>query len=210
MSRPVRLAYEGACYHTTCRGNARQAIVRDDQDRQAFLTRVGVSVDTSQVTLHVYVLMANHCHLVVETPRANLSAFMRHLNGSYAGYCNRRYQRVGHLYQGRFTAIVVEAENYLTGLSRYVHLNPMRRARVRQRPAEEKLRRLARSRWSSLGGYLHKQQRSPLVEYRLVLAGFGGDTERGRQRKVLREAMARDRGAKGQFARLQHVLLTPR
>jgi REP element-mobilizing transposase RayT len=143
---------------------------------------LGVSVDTYQVTLHVYVLMDNHFHLVVETPRANLSAFMRHLNVSYTGYFNRRYKRVGHLYQGRFKAIVVEAENYLTELSRYVHLNPIRLARVRQRSAEEKLRLLERYRWSSLGGYLHKQKRSPLVEYRLVLAGFGGDTERGRQR----------------------------
>jgi REP element-mobilizing transposase RayT len=182
MSRPLRLAYEGACYHTTCRGNARHAIFRDDQDRQAFSTRLGVSVDTYHVTLHVYVLLDNHCHLVGETPRANLSAFMRQLNVSYTGYFNRRYKRVGHLYQGRFTAIVVEAENYLTGLSRYVHLNPMRLARVRQRPAAEKLRLLARYRWSSVGGYLHKPQRSPLVEYQLVLAGFGGDTERGRRR----------------------------
>lgn len=90
MARPLRLVYAGAYYHVTCRGNARQAIFRDDQDRQAFLHRLGVSLDAYQVTLHVYVLMDNHFHLVVETPRANLSAFLRHFNVSYTGYFNRR------------------------------------------------------------------------------------------------------------------------
>jgi Transposase IS200 like len=136
--------------------------------------------ETYQVTLHVYVLMPNHFHLVVETPRANLSEFMRHFNVTYTGYFNRRHGRVGHLYQGRFQAFVVEAETYMTELSRYVHLNPIRVARFRQAPVGEKLRYLRGYRWSSLPGYLHTTKRSAVVEYRLVLAGFGGDHERGR------------------------------
>jgi REP element-mobilizing transposase RayT len=180
MARALRLAYAGAVYHVTCRGNARQPIFRDEHDRQAFVSRLGVSVATYQVTLHVYVLMPNHFHLVVETPRANLSEFMRHFNVTYTGYFNRRHGRVGHLYQGRFQAIVVEAETYLTELSRYVHLNPIRVARWRHVPVGEKLRYLRGYSWSSLPGYLTTAKRSAVMEYWLVLAGFGGDHERGR------------------------------
>ena len=181
MSRPLRVAYPGAFYHVTCRGNARQDIVRDDRDRQAFLNRLGIALDTYQVHLHTYVLMDNHFHLVVETPQANLSAFMRQFNVLYSGYFNRRYNRVGHLYQGRFKAIIVEAEVYLAELSRYVHLNPVRLQRLRKAPAEERLQTLKRYRWSSLAGYVNKQQRSPLVTYELALATFGGDTSQGRR-----------------------------
>jgi putative transposase len=125
--------------------------------------------------------MTNHFHLVVETPQANLSAFMRQFNVLYTGYFNRRHRRVGHLYQGRFKAIVVEAEAYLTTLSRYVHLNPIRIQAVRQQDAEAQLQLLKRYRWSSLTGYINKQQRSPLLTYALVLASFGGDTTQGRR-----------------------------
>ena len=91
MTRPLRIAYPGAFYHVTCRGNARQAIVRDDRDRQAFLNRLGIALDTHHVALHAYVLMTNHFHLVVETPQANLSAFMRQFNVVYRGSFNRRH-----------------------------------------------------------------------------------------------------------------------
>ena len=114
MTRPLRIAYPGAFYHVTCRGNARQDIVRDDRDRHAFLNRLGIALETHQVLLHCYVLMTNHFHLVVETPQANLSAFMRQFNVLYSGYFNRRHHWVGHLYQGRFKAILVEAEVYLS------------------------------------------------------------------------------------------------
>jgi len=126
MARALRIAYPGALYHVTCRGNEQRAIFRDDHDRETFLSRLQVSLRNYQVHAHVYVLMDNHFHLVVETPQANLSAFMRHFNVSYAGYFNRRHKRVGHLYQGRFTAIVVEEDAYLLEVSRYVHLNPIR------------------------------------------------------------------------------------
>ena len=180
MTRPLRLAYPGAFYHVTCRGNARQAI-RDAQDGQAFVHRLGLAVETHQVRLHCYVLMRNHFHLVVETPQANVSAFMRQFNILYTGYFNRRYGRVGHVYQGRFKAIVVEAEAYLTELSRYVHLNPVRIGALRKVSAEEKLRTLKHSPWSSLAGYVNTQHRSPIVDYGLVLASFGGATPQGRR-----------------------------
>lgn len=181
MARALRIAYPGAFYHVTCRGNEQRVIFRDDQDRETFLGRLQVSLRDYQVHMHVYVLMDNHFHLVVETPQANLSEFMRHFNVSYTGYFNRRHKRVGHLYQGRFKAIVVEADAYLLEVSRYVHLNPIRAGRLRGRSAEEKLRYVRGYRWSSLGGYLRREDREGFVHYERVLGYVGGDTARGRR-----------------------------
>lgn len=181
MARALRIAYPGAFYHVTCRGNEQRAIFRDEQDRVSFLDRLQLSLRDYQVQLHVYVLMDNHFHVVVETPQANLSEFMRHLNVSYTGYFNRRHQRVGHLYQGRFKAIVVEADAYLLEVSRYVHLNPIRAERLQGRSAEEKLRYVRGYRWSSLGGYLRLAGREGFVHYERVLGYVGGYTPRGRR-----------------------------
>src|SRR5262245_52642851 len=126
MARPLRINYADAHYHVTCRGNEGRRIFSDDEDRRVFLDRLERSLDIYGVRVHGYVLMGNHFHLVVQTPKANLSEFMRHLNVSYTGSYNRRHRRAGHLFQGRFKAIVVEADSYLLELSRYVHLNPVR------------------------------------------------------------------------------------
>jgi putative transposase len=123
MARPLRIDYADAHYHVTCRGNEGRKIFSDDEDRRAFLDRVQRSLESYGVRVHCYVLIGNHFHLVVQTPKANLSEFMRHLNVSHVGYYNRCHRRVGHLFQGRVKAIVVEADSYLLELSRYVHLN---------------------------------------------------------------------------------------
>ncbi len=132
MSRPLRLQYPGALYHVTARGNARQAIVRDDTDRQRFVTTVATMVEQYQVVCHAWVLMNNHYHLLLETPHANLAQAVRHLNGVYTQAFNRRHRRVGHLFQGRYQAILVEKEGYLLELCRYVVLNPVRAKVVTQ------------------------------------------------------------------------------
>lgn len=126
MARPLRISYPGAVYHVTARGNDRQAIVRDDDDRQRFVRTLAEMVENYQVLCHAWVLMENHYHLMLETPQANLSRAIRHLNGVYTQAFNRRHQRVGHLFQGRFKAILVEKEAYLLELCRYVVLNPVR------------------------------------------------------------------------------------
>ena len=133
MSRPLRVSYPGAVYHVTERGNERKRIVRDDQDRERFLAIVGDMVEQYQVLCHAWVLMDNHYHLVLETPQANLSVAIRHVNGVYTQAFNRRHQRVGHLFQGRFNAILVQQEAYLLELCRYVVLNPVR-AKMATRP----------------------------------------------------------------------------
>ncbi len=181
MARPLRIDYPDAYYHVTCRGNERREIFRDDQDRAAFLERLQRSIEIYSVRLHCYVLMSNHFHLVVQTPKANLSEFMRHLNVCYTGYYNRRHHRVGHLFQGRFKAIVIEADSYLLELSRYVHLNPVRVGSVKQRGLKEQLRYLAKYSWSSLRGYLKREQRGSWVVYDGVLGYVGESRERYRQ-----------------------------
>jgi len=126
MARPLRLVFAGGVYHVTARGNERKAIVRDDADRARFVDTLAAMVDCYRVRCHAWVLMHNHYHLLLETPSPNLSEALRHLNGVYTQAFNRRHRRVGHLFQGRFNAIVVEKETYLLKLCRYVVLNPVR------------------------------------------------------------------------------------
>jgi REP element-mobilizing transposase RayT len=132
MARPLRLEFPGALYHVTSRGNARLPIFEDDQDRQRFLTILGETVKRFNWLCHAYCLMVNHYHLVVETVEGNLSQGMRHINGVYTQDFNRRHNRVGHVFQGRFKSILVERDNYLLELCRYVVLNPARANMVEQ------------------------------------------------------------------------------
>jgi putative transposase len=126
MSRPLRIEYPGAVYHVTSRGDARRPIYADDKDRLLFLDVLTSIVSRFHWLCHAYCLMNNHYHLVVETPEGNLSRGMRQLNGVYTQRFNRRHRRPGHVFQGRYKAIVVEKESYLLELCRYVVLNPVR------------------------------------------------------------------------------------
>src|SRR5262245_18130318 len=126
MARPLRIECTGAYYHVTSRGNERKAIFRHDRDREKFLELLGRAAEEFHLRLHGYVLMSNHYHLLVETPEGGLSRALRYLNGVYTQSFNRRYRRIGHLFQGRYKAILVDKDSYLLELSRYVHLNPWR------------------------------------------------------------------------------------
>ena len=126
MARPLRIEYPGAVYHLTSRGDARQPIYLSDDDRRAFLGLLAQVIDRFQWRCHAYCLMDNHYHLLVETATANLSRGMRHLNGVYTQRFNRSHGRVGHLFQGRYKAILVEKQSHLLELCRYVVLNPVR------------------------------------------------------------------------------------
>ncbi len=126
MARPLRLSFPGAVYHVTSRGNAWHDIVADDRDRSQWLSFLAHVVDRYGWLCHAYCLMDNHYHLVIETPKPNLSIGMRQLNGRYTQAYNRRHEQVGHVFQGRFTAILVEKDAHLLELCRYVVLNPVR------------------------------------------------------------------------------------
>jgi len=126
MARPLRLEFPGAIYHVTSRGNARQRVFFTDADRELLLSILSGVVSRYGWICHAYCLMANHYHLLVETPKANLSIGMRQLNGMYTQAFNRRHERVGHLFHGRFKAILVERKSHLLELCRYIVLNPVR------------------------------------------------------------------------------------
>lgn len=131
MSRPLRIEFAGALYHVTSRGDGREAIFLDDQDRACFLEVLGSTCEQNNWLCHAYCLMGNHYHLLLETPDANLSAGMRQLNGVYTQRFNRQHSRVGHVFQGRYKAILVQKQNYLLELCRYIVLNPVRARMVR-------------------------------------------------------------------------------
>ena len=126
MARPLRIEYPGAVYHITSRGNARADIFLMDDDRQVFLDILGNTVEKYNWLCHAFCLLDNHYHLLIETPDPNLSLGMRQLNGVYTQTFNRTHDRVGHVFQGRYKAILVEKESHLLELCRYVVLNPVR------------------------------------------------------------------------------------
>lgn len=126
MARPLRIEFEGAVYHITTRGNAQNSIFFTDSDRHAFLEILAKAVDRYGWLCHAYCLMTNHYHLLIETPEPNLSRGMRHLNGVYTQWMNRRHKRTGHIFQGRFKSILIEKESHLLEVARYVVLNPVR------------------------------------------------------------------------------------
>jgi len=181
MARPLRIQYPGAVYHITCRGNERREIFRDNVDRKIFLDILKRSAETYSIKLYTYVLMENHFHLLIETPLGNLSEFMRQFNITYTGYYNRRHKRVGHLFQGRYKSILVDRDNYLSVLSRYIHLNPVRTKGMEWRSVKERIRFLREYHWSSLGGYIDKRKKKSFIDYSMVLREYGGDTDKGRE-----------------------------
>jgi len=126
MARPLRIEYEGAFYHVTSRGNDRKRIYFRESDYYKFRSYLKDAQQKYGYLLHCYVLMPNHYHLLMETPHANVSKVMHFMNGSYTNYINKKHGRSGHLFQGRYKAIVVDRDNYLLELSRYLHLNPVR------------------------------------------------------------------------------------
>lgn len=132
MARPLRLEFPGAVYHVTSRGNARLPIFEVKHDRQNFLALLQEVAKRFNWLCHAYCLMDNHYHLLVETVDGNLSMGMRHLNGVYTQRFNRQHSRVGHVFQGRYKAILVDRDSYLLELCRYVALNPVRAKMVKE------------------------------------------------------------------------------
>jgi len=215
MARPLRIERAGGWYHVTSRGNERKAIFRDDRDRRHFLELLAEVVERFRIRLHVYVLMGNHYHLVLELAEANLSRATQWLNLSYSVWFNRRHGRSGHLFQGRFKSVVVSRDAWALELSRYVHLNPVRtqgmgmgkRQRAAQRlglgpaPNAEQVQRrvclLRQYRWSSYPAYAGWAVVPKWLECQTVL-GLGGGlkSERGKRyrdyvEQALREGLER-------------------
>jgi len=175
MARPLRIEYAGALYHVTSRGDRREDIYHDDEDRLAWLDVFSQVCGRFNWRCHAWCLMDNHYHILIETAEGNLSQGMRQLNGVYTQRSNRRHGRVGHVFQGRYKAILVQKDEYLLELSRYVVLNPVRAGRVKD---------LYKWPWSSYGAMTGESPSPDWLETDWLLAFFGKQRKRARAKYI--------------------------
>ncbi len=168
MSRPLRIEYPGAVYHVMNRGLDRQNVFVERNDYQAFFKTVSEAHDLWGIEVFAYCLMPNHYHLCLRTPQGNLSRVMRHVDGLYTQRFNRSHERDGSLFRGRYKAIVVDADEYLIAVVRYIHLNPVG-AKLASQPEEYS--------WSSHEVYLEGTRFKPWVNSKEVLDHFGSTSE---------------------------------
>lgn len=166
MPRPLRKRFEGARYHITVRGNRRARIFLTNADRERFLEQLDHSLEQDAVVLYAYVLMPNHYHLFLETPRANIDRFMGRLNTAYATYFRYKHAQPGHVLQGRYGAKVVGGDDYILALTRYIHLNPIKVDRMTKYPLAERLAYLRSYPWSSYRGYVSAASEQERTDYR--------------------------------------------
>jgi len=167
MARALRITFPGAFYHVTSRGNERKAVFKSLSDRDKFLEYLESATQRYDARIHAYCLMENHYHLLLETPAGNLSRIMRHINGAYTTYFNVKRDRSGHLFQGRYKAILVDMDEYAKELSRYIHLNPVR-AQIVETPERYK--------WSSYQSYIGLQKPAEWLYRDFILGYFGQKT----------------------------------
>ena len=166
MARPLRIQYPGAFYHITSRGNEQRTVFRNDTDRKKFLFYLQSAHERYGALIHCFCLLPNHYHLLLETPRGNLSQVLHYINGAYTTYFNIKRKRFGHLFQGRFKSILVEKEAYAQELSRYIHLNPLRAGLTQF---------LNLYPWSSYVSYVGIEKRPSWLETRMILGYFSLD-----------------------------------
>lgn len=172
MGRPLRISFPGAFYHVTSRGNERRSIYQTNRDFEKFIGYLESATERYGARIHCFCLMTNHYHLLLETPRGNLQAILHHLNTGYTNYFNTKKKRVGHLFQGRYKAILVEKDHYALELSRYIHLNPVRAQLVKD-PDQYP--------WSSYSAYGEKKKRWSWLHTDFILAQISRN-----KRKALR------------------------
>lgn len=172
MTRPLRIELAGGLYHVTSRGDRREDIYLNDADRLYWLTLLGAVCQRFNWRCHAWCQMTNHYHVVVETPEANLAQGMRQLNGVYTQHINRQHRRVGHVFQGRYKAILVERDAYLLELARYVVLNPVRAGMVAT-PGDWP--------WSSWHAMVGSQTVPDWLDTRWLLGQFSGTLEQARR-----------------------------
>ena len=180
MARHLRIEYPGALYHVAARGNDRRPIFETDEDRRHLLALLTEGVERYEVHLYAYVFLTNHYHLAAQTEHPNLHEFMHYLNTAYTVWVNKRNRRTGHLFEGRYKAIVMEEEGYLLSVSGYLHLNPVRLRGWRNRPVEERLRRVESYPWSSYRAYTRPgvKDRDPRIECDRVWGELHARTQR--------------------------------
>jgi putative transposase len=190
MARPIRVEFPGAVYHVMARGNERREIFRDDRDRQRFLETLGEVVSQSGLSVHAYCLMPNHYHALIGTPRGNLSRAVGWVQATYTARFNARHRRRGHLFQGRFKAQLIEADEYGRWLIEYIHLNPVRPRRRGGLVPQERAAELARYEWSSHRDYagLRRKPVAWLCQDWLAFWGGGRRAAQAEYRRTISRA----------------------
>lgn len=156
-----------------CRGNGKQQIFHSDYDRKKFVSLLAESLEMYSVRLHAYILMSNHYHVLIQTLKPNCAEFMHRLNVYYAGWFNHRHNRCGHLYQGRYKAIIIEADSYLLEVSRYLHLNSIRSSPRSGKGFQSRWLYASSFQWSSLPGYIKKTRMQKFIYYDQILSMIG-------------------------------------
>ena len=172
MARPLRISYPGAFYHITSRGNEQKNIYKSNRDREKFLDYLESATRRYDAVIHAYCLMDNHYHLLLETPSGNLSRIMAHINSACTSYFNSKLKRFGHLFQGRYKAILIEADEYAKELSRYIHLNPVR-ANLAETPEQYE--------WSSYCYYTGKKKAPEWLNMDFILGYFGREVSEAKK-----------------------------
>jgi REP element-mobilizing transposase RayT len=194
MARQLRIEYQGAFYHVISRGERSENIFNGDSDRLKFLEKIGEAVVKFNLKIHCYALMANHYHLLLETPEANLSRAMHYLNTSYSNWFKLKHQIVGSIFQGRYKSILVEKEAYIHRLSIYIHLNPIR-AGIAPIPEEYK--------WSSFNNYMGNDKSIHWIFTDDILKMFSGNREAYRvfvYNHMIKENEIRKEDIKGRYS----------
>lgn len=164
MARPLRIIFPGAFYHVTSRGNEKKDIFKSRRDREKFLEYLASAAERYGAVIYAYCLMSNHFHLFMQTPEGNLSQIMRHIIGAYTTYFNIKRKRAGHLFQGRYKSVLVEADEYAAELTRYVHLNPVK-AGITTKADDYQ--------WSSYRAYIGMASMPEWLKTEFILGSFG-------------------------------------
>lgn len=208
MARPLRLEFEDAIYHLLGRGNARQRVFASERDQSEFVKLLEASSKRFNVAVLAFVLLGNHFHIMAQTRQANLSRWMHWLMVSYTVYFNWRHRRSGHLFQGRYKSFLVEHGDYLLGLRRYLHLNPVRGTVLGAGSPTQRRDRLRAYAWSSYRGYAGLAQGFAFIEEDLVLGELqtARAKERQRYRRYVEEGLVREIGNPFKAVQWQAVL----
>ncbi len=187
VPRPLRKEFAGAKYHVSSRGNGRRRIFHSDGDRERFLWQAEEALRLDGVILYAYVLMSNHYHLLVETPRGNLSRFMHRLNTAYSTYYRYQHRQPGSVLQPRYKAPLVEGDEYLIRLTRYIHLNPIKIRKMEKLAKARRIEYLKQYRWSSYRGYGWKGCEEQIVNYRWrgLIGGRSKKAQRAEYRRYI-------------------------